>query len=62
VTLRVQASLSKTSKWRNAGLDAAKVTVGANVTESYFDGKENRITSASPTVRSKNQVDGFWHN
>jgi hypothetical protein len=62
VTLRVQASLSETSKWRNAGLDAAKVTVGANVTESYFDGKENRITSQSPTVRSKNEIEAFWHH
>ena len=62
VTLRVHASLSETSKWHDAGMDTAKVTVGAKVTESYFDSKENTITSASPTVSSKNEVEAYWHH
>jgi hypothetical protein len=41
-------------------MDTAKVTVGAKVTESCFDGSENRITSASATVRSRNEIEAFW--
>ena len=62
VDIRVQASFLESSKWHGAGLDTANVKVSAGVIESYLESEEFTIKSSSPMVRSKNEIEVYWHH
>jgi hypothetical protein len=62
VEIRVQAPLLESSRWHDAGLDTANVKVSAGITENDLESEEFAIRNGSPTVRSKNEIEIFWHH